>query len=201
MKSLKILFVGLFISILTSCSSDVKKNDESSNSLKTVKETTENVDFSLLAEQTKNELDALLLSERLTYESLFLGELDENETLTSSSLQSQILSLYAKWIAQEVSYDANFSQFVFLSEEDNNGYAMLISSGVCSLSAEKITVSIDVKVNQRKQLVSLDPAPISKVTCTGCSSGCSPRRYKNGDGYCTSCDSYTSHECVKTESI
>lgn len=169
--------------------------------MKTVQETTLNIDLSLLAEKTKNELDTLLLSEKLTYESLFLGELDENEILTSSSLQSQILSLYAKWIAQEAGYAADFSQFEFLSEKDNNGYAMFISSGFCKVKGENITISIDVKANENRSLTTLDPDPISKVVCTGCSFGCSPRRYDNGDGYCSVCNIYTSHECVKSESL
>jgi hypothetical protein len=204
MKKIKILFVTIFIATLTSCSSNVEDNEEKKLNAKTVNESSEVVDFGLLAEETQARLNVLLSAEGyqgIDDESLEIGNIDENQRFQINNFQNQILSLHAKILGLEHNFIADFTNFVYVSADENNGYPMLISSGKCNISNENITIAVDIIVNQNSSAKVRNLAALSKLSCSGCIAGCSPRRASNGDGYCTACDAWTSHVCTKTESI
>lgn len=183
-----------------SCATDNESNSEVKNESDLIEQEIASSNARLLAKKTKKELSELLAVEGFEdIADLSIGDINgKNFNITSEKI-NKILGLHFKLITQKIGYNVDYNEFEFLSGKENNGYPMLVSRGKCKITGEYVSLGINIieNTNGKTQITHEG----TTVTCTGCEMGCSPRRYKNGDGWCTNCEVGSSQgtNCIKTE--
>ncbi len=192
--------------VSTSCTSNQDDSATTSDSEAISQELIASQKARQLAKNTKSKLQEILSSEGfndIKDENLIVGSLVDNKFTSASDKLRGVLDLYFKLKGQQVGYDVDFSEseYEYINAENNNGYSMLISTGVCKISGEYVSLGLNITFKKDNNTtvnrdVIIDEG--STLTCTGCRRGCSPRRESNGDGYCTDCQISNSN-CTKTE--
>jgi|GEM_PF-6572829 len=127
-----------------------------------------------------------------------IGYLDSNNKFhfKSASIKDQVEVDYEN-VAKDQGFTVDFEDFVFIDAANNNGYYMLEANGV-DKSGTTVNTAGGVTVNSSRAVFTDEEQ--TKITCSGCRRGCSPRRDSSGDGYCTECRIQNSN-CTKTETL
>lgn len=197
MRKIKMLAFVVVLFSISSCSNENSTQNNTSNKIGDSQDLLYSINMKSLIKSTKTEIKALenesgfFIKDR----KLVVGKLVDNQFLLSSGIQLDILKKFYKLNGLQVGYDVEFSDFQFLSKEDNEGYDMLISKGISNKSDEDVSIGLDLIVSTNGDVVLKSG---SSVVCVGCRRGCSPKRDSEGDGYCTDCKINNSN-CTKTE--
>ena len=123
-----------------------------------------------------------------------IGEIQGNYLIITKNLTDIKIQWETFMALGQDNVDLDTTTFEILYDVLDTTYLLLGSNTARTI---KCTVLLNPHLNGDLYEMANNDGGATSVTCKGFSSGCSPRRKKNGDGYCTWCLG----NCEKTETL